>query len=143
MGRMVWAAGTLSGDEALTNKPLAVLSVGSCQVVIWKPDYIETQFPDGSHCPALFAYDAQARDHAKQWGYGSQVWRMHVEHELTHTVLAQESGLEWSPVLHHVAGGPQLDAGARLLEEHRVVTQQKTANRVRSLVREYVKAVQR
>lgn len=65
--------------------------------------YAETVFPDGAFCPALFVDDDPARQHAAELGYGTDTRRMHIEHELSHTLLAEARGLPYSPTLRNVA----------------------------------------
>jgi hypothetical protein len=124
------------------SKPILEWQLGRVKVRLWEADYLETVWPDGRSCPAVFVDDDHARRHAHEWGYGADVRRMHFEHELTHTLLAQESPaqLPWSPVLHHVAGGPYVEDGERAREEGHVVTVQRVINRLTPLVEQYRKA---
>ena len=123
--------------------PLLEWRLGSVVVKVWKPDYIETCWPDGKTCRALFVNDDHARYHAKQWGYGDDVNRMHLEHELIHTLRAQCHDLmPWSPVLYHVAGGTPMSNEARAQEEDRVVAIQRVTARLGPLVDEYRQAVE-
>lgn len=123
--------------------PRLELPLGIVTVRVWRPDYLETVWPDGRVCPALFVDDAQARAHAAEWGYGDDVQRMHLEHELTHTLLAQANGLPWSPVLYHVAGGPHVPTPTRAEEEGRVVAVQRISNQLAAIVQRYREAVGR
>jgi hypothetical protein len=124
------------------SKPILEWRLGAVSIRVWAPDYIETVWPNGRSCPAIFFDDAQARQHAHEWGYGSDVRRMHLEHELTHTLLAQESPakLPWSPVLYHVAGGAYVEDAERAKEEGHVVTVQRVMSRLAPLVEQYRKA---
>jgi hypothetical protein len=124
--------------------PILEFPLGRAFVRVWTPDYMETGHPGGAVCPALFSYDDEAKANAQAWGYGpDEVWRMHLEHELTHTLLAQAQGQEWSPVLYHVAGGAYMDAPDRAREEGQVVAVQKVANQLRPLVDQYRKVTGR
>ena len=125
----------------LVNGPMLQWTLGRVLVRVWEPDYMETCFPGGLTCPALFVDDAQARTNAESWGYQpDEVWRMHLEHELTHTLLAQASGRPWSPVLYHVAGGWFVEDDKRAQEEAQVVAVQQTLNRLAPMVQAYRKA---
>jgi hypothetical protein len=86
-------------------------------VWLWNHEYLETIFPDGGVARALFVRDHVARSNAWALGYRRDVRRMHLEHELAHTFLAEERNLPYSPVLRHVAGGPQISSEARAEEE--------------------------
>jgi hypothetical protein len=66
-------------------------------------EYLETVFFDGSVCPANFSYDEEAQKHAKDLGYGDDIRRMHIEHEVAHTFLAEAQGMPFSFVLYRVA----------------------------------------
>jgi hypothetical protein len=113
-------------------RPMLEIPLGVVTVRVWRPDYLETVWPDGKVCPALFVDDDQARQHAREWGYGDDVRRMHFEHELTHTLLAQVVGQAYSATLAHVAGVQHTPEGARALEEHLVVEHQKVTTALRA-----------
>ena len=64
---------------------------------------VETVFPDGSKCEATPQYDETSIGRAKSLGYGDDIWAMTVEHELSHTILAEAMNLPHSPTLYGVA----------------------------------------
>lgn len=69
-------------------------------------DYLETVFQDGAKCPAQFSFTLDDVAKAEQLGYPSThqgVRTMHLEHELSHTVLAEALGEPYCPVLRSVA----------------------------------------
>jgi hypothetical protein len=87
-----------------------------CFVRVANVGYLETVFEDGSICPALLVEDEQARASAADLGY-SNIQRMHVEHELSHTMLAEAAGLPYSPTLWNVAHPGSTPDEERALEE--------------------------
>jgi hypothetical protein len=72
-------------------------------------DYLETVFEDGEKCPAQFSFFSADFKKAKGLGYTSPEWsrsavrQMHLEHELTHTFIAEALGEPYCPVLRSVA----------------------------------------
>jgi hypothetical protein len=96
---------------------LRVMHLRDLQVRLWTHDYLDTLFPGGATCPALFAYDNASRDKARELGYGDDVWQMHADHDPLHTFLAHEQGMPWSPTLAWVAGIADTHPDARLVEE--------------------------
>ena len=124
------------------SQPLLEWRLGAVTVKVWRPDYIETCWSNGRTCKALFVDDDQARYHAQQWGYGNDVIRMHLEHELIHTLRAQSFDLKpWSPVLYHAAGGTPVEAKERADEEGQVVAIQRVTSRLVPLIDQYRKVV--
>ena len=78
----------------------------ACVVRIYHDaQFVETIFPDGAKAPAAPNNDADSRARALRIGYGADLWRMTVEHELAHTFTAEARGDEVSIVLHYVAHG--------------------------------------
>ena len=82
------------------------IRLGSVIVRVWPEDhYLETVFPDGTKVPAAPEDTDEARSLASDLGYGDDLWRMCLEHELLHTALLQRLGYEHSPTLWEVAHG--------------------------------------
>ncbi len=80
--------------------------------------YLETIYPDGSMLPAA-PHDTDAyRQTARACGYGVDTWALCREHELLHSLLAEERDLCQSPTLWDVAHGVAPDA-AQLAVHHR------------------------
>lgn len=102
-------------------QPLNVIRFNGCEVKRWSDDYLETVFPDGRICPALFSYGPEAHADAQRLGYGDNVRLMHLHHDIAHTFLAEALGLPYSPVIHRVATGTDVPADVRALEEGRVM----------------------
>lgn len=75
--------------------------------VLVYPDeqYLETVFADAATVPATPQDNDEYRARAQALGYGDDVWRMCLEHEIAHTELMQMLGLEYSPTLWAVAHG--------------------------------------
>lgn len=68
--------------------------------------YLETVFPDGEMCPALFTFTDEDAAKARTLGYHptrSGITQMHLEHELSHTFVAEALGEPYCPVLRSVA----------------------------------------
>lgn len=109
--------------------PVRKLSFQNCEVWFWNDDYLETVFPDGKKCPALFDYGDESRRLARALGYTDTVQgvrQMHIDHELAHTFLAEREGKPYSPVLRGVAAPDERPSQIeRLSEEHRVLEFQK------------------
>src|SRR5688572_26332574 len=69
-------------------------------------DYLETVFLDGLKCPAQFTFTPNDLCKAVDLGYSagvSGVTQMHLEHELSHTFIAEALGEPYCPVLRSVA----------------------------------------
>jgi hypothetical protein len=111
--------------------PQAYVRFRHCVVLRWGPDYLETVFPDGQKCPALFAYDENTRMRAAEAGYthlsdrDQCVRDMHLDHELLHTIVGQMMGERWSPTLAHMAGVQPTSDDRRAWEEGVVVAMQR------------------
>lgn len=100
---------------------------------IWKADYVETIFDDGTKVPAAPQIDSDYARQAHELGY-TDVNLMMREHELLHTLLSQANGLPFSPTLWHVA---HKDTDKTTLEymyaeEKRVLDAQRVLNIVRN-----------
>jgi hypothetical protein len=82
--------------------------------VLVSPEYVETQFPDGTLVPAVPEDTDAYRATARSLGYGADTARMNREHDPLHSWLAEKLGLPHSPVLWAVAHGTlaQGDFGA-------------------------------
>jgi hypothetical protein len=75
-----------------------------CEVHIWdEARYLETVFDCGHKVPAAPQDQPQYRAIAHETGYGPDIWRQCLEHEMAHTVLAEYRGLPYSPTLWAVA----------------------------------------
>lgn len=82
-------------------------TLGDCTVDIYS-DGIETVFhtlPGQPSVPANPQDNEAYRATAEFLGYGSDILRMCIDHELSHTLLAVSRGLRWSPTLHGLATG--------------------------------------
>ena len=103
----------------------------NCRVHYFPEDgYLETRFPDGLVCPALFTRNPEDWDRCKSLGYKSPR-EMHFEHELSHTFLAEAEGWNCSPVLHSVAlakAGKEAECLWAWEEEARVMAFQRYLN---------------
>jgi hypothetical protein len=95
----------LGGSASRVNEPREVI-FRNCVVRIWPSHrYLETRFPDGAIAPAAPNDDEESRARAQRLGYGTDLWRMTVEHELAHTFTAEARGDPFSIVLSYVAHG--------------------------------------
>ena len=103
----------------------------SCQVHYFPEDgYLETRFPDGLVCPALFTRNYEDWERCNSMGYRSPR-EMHFDHELSHTFLAEAEALDYSPVLHSVArakAGQEAHCPGAWEEEARVMAFQRYLN---------------
>lgn len=120
------------------SEPLAAYQFQNCLVRRWTEDHLDTLWPDGTSTPAQFSYSAANLQLAIELGYGfygtdgnlyvgeGGINRMHLEHELSHTICAEAMGLKWSPTLYHVAHRPFYPDWAE--EESRVKAFQKFCN---------------
>jgi hypothetical protein len=66
---------------------------------------VETLLPSGRRVLGMPMHDASYRATANRLGYGTNVARLNVEHELSHGLLAHWLGLPCSPVFQRIAGG--------------------------------------
>lgn len=112
------------------------IPLGSVVFRMWRADYVETLFRDGSTVPAAPQSDGPYRERAELLGYGKDTAAMMREHELLHTVLAQAAGLPHSPTLWAVAH-PNDPSNPPLHELHeeeaRVLHAQSVLNIVRAV----------
>lgn len=80
-------------------------------------DTFETRFPSGAVCAARFDDTPEARATADALGYGDDVWQLHADHDLLHSLLAHAQGQPYSPTLAHVAGVCVTPDAVRAAEE--------------------------
>lgn len=112
----------MSEADAHGVQPIRIFPFAGCLVRVWTRDFLETVFPDGCACPALFVDDYDNRRNAEAWGYRpgpDGVRRMHFEHELLHTYLSEAVGLPFSPVLRKWARGDNAIAWAAIKQSDR------------------------
>ena len=115
MKHLVEFAAGLRG--AVVNEPYIEHQFRNCVVRLWPDErYMQTRFPDGTFCPAVPVLNAESQARARSLGYGEDLARMSVEHELAHTVLAEAYGLPHSPALWAVAHGEAPPHNAQLEE---------------------------
>jgi hypothetical protein len=76
------------------------IQIGACEVRLW-PDYLETVFT--LKVPAAANYDQQSVDRAIALGYQGDTWAMSRDHELLHSLIAEQRGEDYSHVLLGVA----------------------------------------
>lgn len=88
--------------------------------------WAKTTFPDGSSVPAFPEPTASYVATAERLGYGTDIARMCVEHELVHNWLCHVLGLPHSPALFGVAHGGDAD-WRHALEEDAVMAVQRFA----------------
>jgi hypothetical protein len=95
--------------------------------------YCQTVFPDGKFVPAVPHDTDEYRATAAELGYGAHTIQMCFDHELIHTLLAEAGGLDYSPVLRHVADEENSDLSERESgeEEAHVMAFQKILNQAR------------
>jgi hypothetical protein len=75
-----------------------------CTVRIWpERQYLEHVFEDGATVPATPEDNAAYRARAAANGYGADTWRQSLEHELSHTLIAEWLGHPYSRTLWRVA----------------------------------------
>lgn len=99
---------------------------------------VRTVFDDGNTCDGVPTYTAEQEARAVALGYGAgrgNVRRMHVEHELLHTLLAEAAGLTYSPSLRCSIDGPP-PRGVIPMEERVVFLLQRCLNVRRQLLDE-------
>jgi hypothetical protein len=82
---------------------------------------VETLLPGGRRVLGMPIHDADYRATARKLGYGSNVARLNVEHELTHTLVAHWLGVPCSPVFRRVASGDHEADDLTRLEEGAVL----------------------
>lgn len=108
---------------------LAIIFKQSCFLVL-SSTYIETVFQDGTRCPAdLSVATPETLVNAWDLGYRGDTRRMHVEHELLHTLSAEAKGLSLSPTLWNVAHPGTVPNAARADEEWLVFALQRYARK--------------
>lgn len=94
----------------------------NCYIKQWSDGYLETVFWDGLFCPADLTVNTEdTRTTARLTGYGDDLRRMHFEHELLHTYLAEMRGWDYSPVLRRVATQEAWSFDALRCDEEAVV----------------------
>jgi hypothetical protein len=79
-------------------------TIASCEVLRWA-DHITTRFPDGiqsDHWPPV--HDPVYVQVARQFGYTNPL-QYGLEHDLTHSWMAQHQGKDWSEVIRADALG--------------------------------------
>jgi hypothetical protein len=76
------------------------VQIGACEVRLW-PDYLETVIT--LKVPAAANYDQQSVDRAIALGYQGDTFTMSRDHELIHSLIAEQRGKQFSPVLFGVA----------------------------------------
>ena len=109
--------------------PKAIVLFRHCYVRIWNHEFLETVFPDGGTAPALFVVNDETKATAHGAGYGEDVARMHLEHELGHTFLSEHLGRPYSYVLKRVADQvPWTPDPVRLHEEAMLLAFQRYLN---------------
>jgi hypothetical protein len=88
--------------------------------LVAEPPKIDTpEFQEAEARARSLGYDGWATD---------AVWKMTLDHDLLHMLLAQAEGLPHSPTLYAVAKGEPVDAGVADLEERRVLFIQRLLN---------------
>lgn len=104
------------------------LRVGGAEIWLWDR-YLETRFRDGVVVPAAGNDDPASIELAAALGYLS-TWEMSRDHEIAHSWLAVQAGLDVSPALWHAGHpGEPFDAVAIGHEEARVLTFQATLDK--------------
>jgi hypothetical protein len=89
-----------------------------CQVWVWpETQFLRTVYPSGATVPAAPEDTAAYRATATGAGYGGDTWRLCLEHEQAHTLLAEARGLPYSPTLWAQAHGEPLPRGLIPAEE--------------------------
>lgn len=94
--------------------------------------YVETRFEDGNKVGSTPNRDAHTLRVAEELGYGDDTWTMSRDHELSHSWLAHQDGLRWSPTmwrLAHPDGDDLPDDDAVAYEEARVLEFQRTLDK--------------
>jgi hypothetical protein len=97
-------------------RPLASLRIGHSTFEVW-PDSLRTILPDGSQVTAAPEDTAAYRERARLMGYGDDTFRMSLDHELAHSLVADLLGLDESPALLRVAHGEGPTAETNLEED--------------------------
>jgi hypothetical protein len=78
--------------------------VGECSIEVYPTTrYLRTIFPNGLVCHAAANDDAENIRKAWTLGYAGDTYRMSLEHELLHSILAEMRGEAYSSVLYGVA----------------------------------------
>lgn len=89
--------------------------------------YVRTTFPGGLYLEAR--PQPGQEETAALLGYGDDVARLTLDHDLAHSVICAELlGLPASPTLLHEAGGEQVSVEWRALEEALVMFAQRCVN---------------
>lgn len=93
---------------------------------------VRTVFDDGNSCDGHPTFDPEQEARARALGYGEDVWRMHWEHELLHSVVAEAAGLDYSPSLRYRITPPA--KGVIPMEERIVFLLQRALNDGRAVL---------
>jgi hypothetical protein len=76
------------------------IQIGAAEVRIFDA-YLETAFI--LKVPAAANYDQESVDRALALGYQGSTWEMSRDHEILHSLIAEQRGKQFSPVLFGVA----------------------------------------
>lgn len=102
---------------------MVTLRLAACTVTIDGPN-VETTLPGGQRVLGMPMHDAAYLATARRLGYGADVVRLNIEHELTHTLLAHWLGLRCSPTFCRVAHGDHDPSDLTRIEECAVLAVQ-------------------
>jgi hypothetical protein len=83
--------------------PIATLRLRRAIFEVWTSEHCRTIFDDGGVVPASPSSSSDEVFTAADLGYGTDLGRMVVEHELAHNLIAEWRGLEYSPALERIA----------------------------------------
>lgn len=106
-----------------------VIELKHCRFELW-PDCCRTVFADGAYCTAAPEDTDAYRAHALSLGYGADTFRMCVDHEYLHNVVAEALWDKPSPAIWDVAHGVSRDRG---YEERIVLTVQRWLTQLNEL----------
>jgi hypothetical protein len=103
---------------------LIVVKLKHCNVHFWRSsaEYYATHYPDGTFTPSAPVFGEYQYEQAEKLGYGTDraaVVRFWRDHDLLHTITAEQQGLAASPTLWAVAhdGWERLEYGVLGREE--------------------------
>jgi hypothetical protein len=106
-------------------------TLGQSLIQVW-PDarYLHTVYRDGAIVRAAPEDNDSYREMAARLGYGGDTWRMCLEHEVFHTLMAMAAGRVVSPALWIVAHGSEAEYNSDLVirEEEAVLEFQRKYN---------------
>lgn len=86
-------------------RPDRIIAVGRTVIEVWDGNCVRTTLPDGQQVIAAPEDNDAYRKTARDCGYGADTFRLCVEHETCHALIAEITCLAESPTMRGVAAG--------------------------------------